>query len=154
MAAMSPNNAVGTSLIERAIKIAVEAHASQRDKQDKPYLLHVFRVAMAGRTEEEQIVGFLHDVVEDTSYTLDDLRGFGFPAPIVDAVDALTRRSETGESYTAFIERVATNDLARRVKLHDLRDNLSRIGGVPPATAAGLGKRYGLALARLSREEG
>lgn len=84
----------------------------------------------AGRTPEQQIVAVLHDVVEDTEHSLGDLRARGFTDEIIEAVDCLTHRP--GEEYLAYVKRAASNDLARRVKLADLADNmdLARIPNV------------------------
>jgi (p)ppGpp synthase/HD superfamily hydrolase len=109
--------------LERAITIAVEAHKDQKDRYGAPYIGHVLRVAIAGRTEAEKIVGALHDVVEDTDWTFDDLRREGFSEAILTAVECLTKKSDD-EDYDAFTARVKTNPLAIRVKLHDLTDNM------------------------------
>lgn len=108
--------------IEDAIELAVKSHRGQTDKYDQPYILHVLGVAGRCRSVEEKVVAFLHDVVEDTDTTFDDLRACGFSERIVAAVDCLTRRS--GEGYDAFVERIAPNPLARAVKLADLEDNM------------------------------
>jgi (p)ppGpp synthase/HD superfamily hydrolase len=81
------------------------------------------------QTDDERMVAALHDVVEDSDYTPDDLRQRGFPEEVIDAIDALTRRESDGETYDAFIERAGRNPLARRVKIADLEDNsdLTRI---------------------------
>jgi (p)ppGpp synthase/HD superfamily hydrolase len=108
--------------LEKALQIATDAHRNQYDKYGAPYLLHVVRVMQRGKSEAEQIVGLLHDVVEDTPLTFDDLRAAGFSEEIVAAVQCLTRPPE--ESYEAFIERIKTNRLAVAVKLNDLEDNM------------------------------
>ena len=111
------------STLERAIAIAAEAHASQTDKAGEPYLLHVMRVVLGVRSEKERIVAALHDVVEDDP----DENGrrimvAPWPADILAAIDAITHRK--GEPYDGYIERVASNPLARAVKLADLADNM------------------------------
>lgn len=108
--------------IEDAVEIALDAHRGQTDKAGQPYLLHPLRLMTTMRTEAEQITAVLHDVVEDSDWTLEALRGRGFSNEIVTALDALTRRE--GESYDAFIERAAAHPVARRVKLADIEDNL------------------------------
>jgi (p)ppGpp synthase/HD superfamily hydrolase len=108
--------------LEEAIALAVEAHRGQKEKADQPYILHVLRVMFRLDTEHEQMAGVLHDVVEDTPYTLDDLRRLGYPEPVVTAVDCLTRRED--ESYEQFVERAGAHPIARRVKLADLEDNM------------------------------
>ena len=65
--------------LEKAINIAVEAHKGQTDKAGKPYIMHLLRVMMKGKTEEEQICGVLHDLIEDTHWTAEDLRKENFP---------------------------------------------------------------------------
>lgn len=116
------------ALLEKAIALAVEAHQEQRDKAGQPYILHPLRMMLRMETPAEKIAAVLHDVVEDTAWTLNTLRDQGFPEEIVEAVDGLTRRKD--ESYDAFITRAAGNPLARRVKLADLEDNmdLRRLG--------------------------
>ena len=113
--------------IERAIAIAAVAHEGQVDKAGAPYVLHPLRMMLSLDTPDERMAAVLHDVVEDTSVTLEQLRAEGFPVSVIDAVEALTKRD--GEAYEEFVRRVAPNRLARRVKLADLRDNcdLSRI---------------------------
>lgn len=109
------------STIERAVTIAAEAHAGQVDKAGVPYILHALRVMLSMETVEEQVVAVLHDVVEDTHWSLDGLRAEGFSESVLKAVDSLTRRH--GESYDSFVERAGRDHLARRVKLADLMDN-------------------------------
>lgn len=109
--------------LEKAIRIAVKAHKGQTDKYGQEYIRHVLRVMQLGRTDEERVAGVLHDVVEDSDWTLDDLRKAGFSERIVSAVDCLTKRSED-ENYDEFIERIRKNRLAVMVKLNDLTDNM------------------------------
>lgn len=113
--------------IERAIAIAAMAHEGQVDKAGAPYVFHPLRMMLSVGTPEARMAAVLHDVVEDTSVTLEQLRAEGFPQEVIEAVEALTERE--GEDYEAFIRRVAPNSIARQVKLADLRDNcdLSRI---------------------------
>lgn len=111
-------------MLEKAIAIAVEAHKGQIDKAGKPYILHPLRVMLAGKTEEEMICGVLHDVIEDTAVSLDMLRLEGFSEPVLHALDLVSRRN--GETYEAFIDRITEDDLAIRVKLNDLKDNMNR----------------------------
>lgn len=113
--------------LERAIAIAASAHEGQVDKAGAPYILHPLRMMLAVTTPEARMAAVLHDVVEDTSVTLEQLRAEGFPEAVLVAVAALTKRE--GEDYEAFIRRVAPIPIAREVKLADLRDNadLSRI---------------------------
>ena len=108
--------------IEDALKLALEKHHGQTDKAGEPYILHPLRVMAQMQTEAEQIVAVLHDVVEDTDVTLDDLRRMGYSEEIVTALDHLSRRDD--ESYEQFIQRIKPHPLAVRVKLGDLRDNM------------------------------
>ena len=134
--------------LEDAIALAVQAHHGQRDKAGRPYILHPLRVMMRLETDEERTVAILHDVVEDTPWTLERLRGLGYPEGVLSALDALTRRE--GESYEAFVERLRPLALARRVKLADLEDNMDvrRLAEVTPKDAERLA-RYRAAWARL-----
>src|SRR5678815_5418527 len=134
-----------------AISMAVVAHAEQVDKQGAPYILHVFRVAASVASDEERIVAWLHDIVEDTDCGIDDLVG-QFSPRIVQAVSTLTR--DKREPYEDYIRRVALNDLATVVKIADLRDNLSRIDGVRASYRARLEPRYRRALEILGSESG
>lgn len=106
----------------RAIAIAAQAHQEQYDKAGAPYILHPLRMMAQLHGEAERIVAVLHDLIEDTDWTLDQLRAEGFSDDVLAAIDCLTRRDD--ESYEAFIERASHNDLARQVKLADLEDNM------------------------------
>jgi len=115
------------STLERAISLAAQAHAGQVDKAGQPYILHPLRVMLRVTTEEERIAAILHDVVEDTSVTLEQLAEEGFSPTVVAAVEALTKRP--GESRMEAAARAAENRVARTVKLADNAENmdLSRI---------------------------
>ncbi|WP_294072267.1 phosphohydrolase [Proteiniphilum sp. UBA1028] len=109
--------------LNKAIEIAISAHEGQLDTHNgRPYIEHPFRVMNAGHTLQEKIVGILHDVVEDTSWTLQQLAEEGFSKETVDSVDALSRRDN--ESYDEYILRLQDNPTAVRVKLNDLTDNM------------------------------
>lgn len=127
------NDSTMTTL-QRAIEIAYEAHAGQYDKAGADYINHPLRVMEKGKTEEEKIVGVLHDVIEDSEWTIEMLIAEGFSPNVISALQCLTKKSET-ENYDDFISRVLTNELAARVKLNDLEDNLdlSRLKTVSPA---------------------
>lgn len=113
--------------LERAIVIAAEGHAGQFDKAGVPYILHPLAVMARVRTIKQKIAAVLHDVIEDTDWTLDDLRAEGFDAEVIAAVDALTKRP--GETRVDAARRAAANAIAREVKLADNAENmdLSRI---------------------------
>lgn len=109
-------------LLEVAAEVCMKAHAGQRDKAGKAYFLHPFRVALACEKDEEKIVALLHDVLEDSDITSEDLLETGFPQEIVDAVVSVTKQA--GESYEDYVARAKENHIGRVVKLHDLEDNL------------------------------
>ena len=111
------------STLERAIEIATEAHKGQYDKAGNDYIGHPLRVMDMGRTEEEKIVGVLHDVVEDTEWTFAQLAAEGFSQEVIDALQCVTKLSEN-ENYDDFIDRVKKNPLATAVKINDLSDNM------------------------------
>ena len=108
--------------LERAIELAVQNHKGQKDKAGKPYILHPLRLMMSVDTDEEKIVAVMHDIVEDTEISLDDLRKKGFSDEILSAIECVTKKDE--ENYDSFIERIAQNPLAIKVKLADLEDNM------------------------------
>lgn len=110
-------------LLSRAVAIAAIAHQDQLDKAGAPYILHPVRLMMRGQTIEEQIAAVLHDVVEDSDWTLNLLAAEGFPLEIITALDCLTRRPE--ETYDQFLDRVLTHPLATHVKRYDLEDNMT-----------------------------
>ncbi len=114
-------------LVALALEVARKAHAGQKDKSGADYILHPIAVAAKVDTPEEKMAAYLHDVVEDTDVTLEDLKALGFPAEVVEAVDCLTKRD--GLPLADYLYRVKTNPLARRVKLADLSHNsdISRI---------------------------
>ena len=113
--------------LEKAILIATTAHQGQTDKAGAPYILHPLRVMFNCKMEDEQICAVLHDVIEDTTVTLENLRAAGFKEEITAALNALTKRKN--ENYDDFIDRILQNKLACHIKLADLSDNmnLSRI---------------------------
>jgi (p)ppGpp synthase/HD superfamily hydrolase len=129
------------SLLDQAIALAVQVHAGQKDRYGEPYILHPLRVMLRMSTDIERIAAVLHDVVEDSPLSLDDLRTRGFPAEVVEIVDRLTKRG--GEPYESLIARAASHPAARRIKLADLEDNMDvrRMRGVTAADALRL-ERY------------
>ena len=111
------------STLDRAIEIATQAHKGQFDKSGKEYIGHPLRVMEMGMTEQEKIVGVLHDVVEDSDWTFEALEAEGFSPEIISALRCVTKTSEN-ENYDDFIERVKKNPLATAVKINDLTDNM------------------------------
>ena len=110
-------------LVEKAIALAVEAHAGEVDKQGKPYIVHPLHLMMQMETAEEMITAVLHDVVEDTNTTLEDLRQHGFPEVVLEALELLTHDTASTR-YKEYVAAVKPNPLARKVKLADLAHNM------------------------------
>ena len=109
--------------LERAIEIATEAHCGQLDKAGNEYIGLPLRVIAMGKTTDENIVGVLHDVVEDSAWTFEQLEAEGFSHEVIEALRCVTKLSET-EPYDKFIARIKHNPLAVAVKLNDLTDNM------------------------------
>ncbi len=121
-----------TATLEDAIAIAAQAHKGEVDKAGAAYILHPLRMMMRLKSEAEMITAILHDVVEDTDWTIEKLREEGFSEEVLAAVECVTNRE--GESYEKFIERAGKNSIAWRVKIADLEDNMNiqRIGEITP----------------------
>lgn len=117
-----------SATLEDAISIAAQAHKNQKEKINTPYILHPLRIMMRMKTEAEMMAGVLHDVVEDSKWTLEELRNHGFSDEVLKAVECLTHKKE--DNYEEYIERIKANEIARKVKLADLEDNMNiqRIG--------------------------
>ncbi|MFI6100153.1 phosphohydrolase [Lentzea sp. NPDC051213] len=129
-----------------AIALATAAHDGQVDKSGRPYIGHPLRVMAAVTGEHAQMTAVLHDVIEDTSVTVSDLRAHGCPAVVVDAVVALTHLpAEPQEDY---LRRVAADPLALIVKRADINDNLSpaRMARLDAATQERLQAKYATAV--------
>ena len=110
------------SPIDRALALAVDVHTGVLDKAGEPYILHVLRVMARMSSEDERVVAILHDVVEDSDRTIDDLHRLGFSPAVVAAVQQLTK--PPGADYQRYVAGVRGNPLARAVKLADLEDNM------------------------------
>ena len=110
------------STLAHAIALAAAAHETQLDKAGAPYILHPLRLMQKMHTNDEMIAAVLHDVVEDTEWTLDALRRDGFSPEVLAAVDSVTHRD--GETYDDYLARAAANPIGRKVKLADLEDNM------------------------------
>lgn len=112
---------------KKAMKLCFEAHKDQTDKSGIPYVFHPFHLAEQMETEETTIVALLHDVVEDTNYTLEDLADMGFGESVIEALSLLTHDDEV--EYMDYVRAIKENPIARAVKLADLRHNsdLSRM---------------------------
>jgi len=118
-----------TELTNKAIKIAYHAHEGTLDTSGTPYILHPVHLAEQMEDEYTTIVALLHDVVEDTDVTIEDLRREGFPEAVLEAVVLMTH--EEGVPYLEYVADIKKNHLARAVKLADLRHNMdqSRFAG-------------------------
>lgn len=112
--------------IEQALRMAIDAHEGQKDLDGKPVILHPLAVGLAGKDRQEMIAGFLHDVVEDTDVTFDDLLEQGVDEGIVDALRLLTH--DKGTDYYDYVQRIidSGNPIALAVKRNDLTHNLQR----------------------------
>lgn len=108
--------------LETALQLAAAAHSGQQDKAGRPYILHPIRVMLSVKTNEEQIAAILHDTVEDTAVTFEQLSESGFSAEIIGAVRALTKLD--GESRVEAARRAVKHPIARQVKLADVKDNM------------------------------
>ena len=110
-----------TERTKKAMRLCFEAHKEQRDKSGLPYVFHPIHLAEQMSTEETTIVALLHDVVEDTDYTIEDLTAMGFDQAITDAIALMTHTD--GVDYMDYVRRVKENPIAKTVKLADLRHN-------------------------------
>ena len=139
-----------TPLTKKALRLCFDAHREQVDKTGLPYVFHPFHLAEQMKDEATTVCALLHDVVEDTDYTLDDLRAMGFPADVVDALALLTH--DPAVPYMDYVKEIAKNPIARKVKMADLRHNsdLSRMDEVDE-WAVKRTEKYKKALAYLKR---
>lgn len=110
-----------TENTKKALKLCFEAHKNQVDKSGMPYVFHPFHLAEQMETEETVIVALLHDVVEDTHYTINDLKNMGFDKAVTDAIALLTHAD--GVEYMDYVSLIKENPIAKAVKLADLRHN-------------------------------
>lgn len=127
--------------IDIALRIATTAHAGQLDRDGNPVILHPLTVGLMGKTDEEKITGFLHDVVEDSAYTFDYLIKEGIPMEIVNALRLLTHKK--GTDYYDYVQSIieSGNPIALHVKYNDLQHNYARGKAYPD-----LQKKHGKAL--------
>lgn len=115
------NKNMKQSQSEKAYEIAKKAHLGQIDKAGEDYIKHPEKVASFVNSDEEKAVAYLHDVIEDTELTLEDLREYGFSEEVLKAVDVITKKK--GQDYQTYLNSVKENKLARVVKLADLGHN-------------------------------
>ena len=110
-----------TDLTKKALKLCFEAHKDQVDKTDMPYVFHPFHLAECMDDEISTVCALLHDVIEDTDYTFDDLRGMGFPEEVIEALTLLTH--DPAVPYMDYVKIIAANPTAKKVKIADLKHN-------------------------------
>ena len=130
-----------------AATVATRAHARQKRKDGTPYIAHPIRVAIRCEGMLEKTAALLHDVVEDTDITFEELRELGFDQMVIDIVERLTKRP--GEKYADFIKRTASDAVSARVKMADIADNLEDQSALDPEEAEFLSNRYNKALSVL-----
>lgn len=110
-----------TEETKKAMRFAYKAHKDQTDRGGIPYVFHPFTVASSMKDETSTIIALLHDVVEDTDYTFEDLKKEGFSDQVIDNLKLLTK--ETGEDYFNYINRISASPIAIQVKLADIKHN-------------------------------
>ena len=140
-----------TETTKKALKLSFEAHKDQKDKGGMPYVFHPFHLAEQMTSEDAVVVALLHDVVEDTDLSLDDIRARGFPKRVIEALALLAHDEAT--PYLDYVAKIKTNPLARAVKLADLEHNCdpSRLDKVEEKDKARV-EKYQKALAFLRGE--
>ena len=140
-----------TDNTKRAIKLAYEAHAGQTDKSGLPYIHHPLHLAEQMQDESTTILALLHDVVEDTQYSIEDIEAMGFDREITDALRLMTHDQRM--PYMEYVEKLKKNPLARTVKLADLRHNsdISRLNEVTEKDLKRI-EKYRAAIELLERE--
>ena len=121
-----------TKMTKLALKLCFEAHKTQTDKSGMPYVFHPFHLAEQMRDEDTTVVALLHDVIEDTDNTLDDLRELGFEDRVISAIALMTH--DDAVPYMEYVAEIKKNPIARAVKLADLRHNsdMTRLDTVSP----------------------
>ncbi len=142
-----------TPLTKKALKLSFEAHKNQVDKTGLPYVFHPFHLAEQMTDEVSCVCALLHDVIEDTSYTFDDLRAMGFPEEVISVLTLLTH--DESVPYMEYVEKIKENPIAVRVKLADLAHNSdeSRLDAVDEY-AMRRAEKYKRATALLSESAG
>ena len=146
---MGTEDMIYTDLIKKAMILSYESHRGQYDKGGLPYIFHPFHLAEQMSTEETVVIALLHDVIEDTEYTIQDIADMGFPQVVLDALMCLTH--DKAVPYMDYISKIKQNPLARVVKLADLQHNsdVSRLNSVDEETVQRI-QKYKKAIALLS----
>ena len=119
-----------TKETKKALALCFNAHKDQLDKSGLPYVFHPFHLAEQMETEDTTVLALLHDVVEDTDYTFEDLQNLGFAPKVIEALKLLTHGNDV--EYMDYVANLKSNPLAKAVKLADLKHNsdLSRLDKV------------------------
>ena len=141
-----------TEMTKKALKLCFTAHKDQTDKSGMPYVFHPFHLAEQMTDEDTTIVALLHDVIEDTPYTLDDLRAMGFNEQVLDALALMTHDKRI--PYMDYVAKIKGNKIASTVKLADLKHNsdLSRLNNVDEKAMKRI-EKYRQAIALLSEPD-
>lgn len=108
-------------MLEKAINFAKEALKDQYSPDGEPYINHSIRIMDQMTTDTEKMVAILHDVLEDSQYTIHDLKANGFPNEVIDCVEQLTRKNDV--TYFEYIDDISTNDICTKIKLAEIEDN-------------------------------
>ena len=121
-----------TPMTKKALQLCFKAHKDQTDKSGMPYVFHPFHLAEQMKDEATTVVALLHDVVEDTEITIDDLQKMGFSQEVLEAIALMTHNDEV--PYMEYVARIKTNPIARAVKLADLKHNsdMTRLESITP----------------------
>ena len=137
-----------TPLTKKAMQLCYAAHAGQLDKSGIPYVFHPIHLAEQMQCEDTTVVALLHDVVEDTCYTLEDLHQMGYPEQVIEAIRLMTH--PPGVPYLDYVAAIRHNPIARKVKLADLRHNsdLTRLDHIDAKSLA-RAEKYKQAIALL-----
>ena len=143
-----------TELTKKAMKIAYDAHHGQLDKGGLPYVFHPWHMAEQMDDEISTIAALLHDMVEDTDWTLEQLEAEGFPPESMEALGLLTHPE--GQPYMEYVAGLRHNSVAVKVKLADLRHNsdFTRLSAVTAGQRARLEQKYAPAFALLEGKAG
>ena len=138
-----------TELTKKAMKLCFEAHKDQRDKAGIPYIFHPIHLAEQMDDEYSTVVALLHDVIEDSSFTLEDLHKMGYPPAVLEALALMTHDERV--PYFDYVLSIKDNATAKKVKLADLRHNsdLSRLEEITEKALARV-KKYEQAILLLA----
>ena len=119
-----------TEATKKALALCYEAHKEQTDKSGLPYVFHPFHLAEQMIDEDTTVVALLHDVVEDTEYTIEDLKNMGFNQKVIEAISLMTHDEKI--PYEEYVLKLKENSIARTVKIADLKHNsdLTRLNSI------------------------